>query len=161
MNTRPAARLIIIDPADRILLFKADDFPLDPRQEVTSYWYVPGGEVERGESFEETARRELWEETGIRDVEIGPCVWMREEVLHFPRIGEALAQESFFPVWVENNDLNFDNMVDIEATVMSAHRWWTVIDLRNTADTVFPGGLASLLPPILAGSLPPQPLKIR
>lgn len=30
------------------------------------YWYLPGGGVEKGESFAAAARREVWEETGLR-----------------------------------------------------------------------------------------------
>ncbi len=161
MKTRPAARLLIIDPNDRILLFKADDFPLDPELRIASYWYVPGGAVEHGETYEEAARRELWEETSIRGVEIGPCVWMREQVLEFPSIGRALAQERFFPVWVKNNEISFDNMIDMEATVMTAHRWWTPEDLRQTTETVFPRDLPNLLEAILRGDLPDEPLRIR
>lgn len=161
LKNRPSARMLIIDPGDRILLFRADDFPLDPESRVARYWYVPGGAVEQGESFEDAARRELWEETSIRDVEIGPCVWLREQVLEFPGIGLALARERFFPVWVEHNNLSFDNMVDIEATVMTAHRWWSLDDLRQTNEVVFPENLAHHLGPILQRELPVEPITIR
>ncbi|MCP4540978.1 MAG: NUDIX domain-containing protein [Chloroflexi bacterium] len=33
------------------------------------YWTLPGGGVKRGEALEQTARREVWEETGVR---LGP-----------------------------------------------------------------------------------------
>ena len=161
LKTRPAARILIIDPDDRILLFKADDFPLDPESRIATYWYVPGGAVEHGETFEEAARRELWEETSIRDVEIGPCVWMREQVLEFHGIGRALAQERFFPVWVADNSLSFANMLDMEATVMTDHRWWPLDALRRTNDVVFPPDLPEHLAPILRRELPDEPLTIR
>ena len=66
---RPTARLILLDPADRVLLFSAED----PRSRV---WFTPGGGVHRGESLEAAAVRELAEETGhVRtEAEIGPLV---------------------------------------------------------------------------------------
>ena len=66
---RPTARLILLDPAGRILLFSATD----PRGQV---WFTPGGGVHRGESLEAAAVRELAEETGhVRaEADIGPLV---------------------------------------------------------------------------------------
>ena len=160
LKVRRSARLVIIDPDDRILLFRTESAPMDPAQAIPGYWYVPGGGVEPGESVEDAARRELWEETGIRGVELGPCVWIREEVLHFIGIGEALVRESFFPVRVETNDVNFDNMVDFEATVLSTHRWWTVDELHRTTDVVFPPNLARHLDPLIRQELPGSPIRI-
>ena len=117
-------------------------------------------ESSRANRSRKRPRRELWEETGIRDVELGPCVWIREEVLHFIGIGEALARESFFPVRVENNDLNFDNMIDFEATVLSVHRWWTIEELRQTTDVIFPPNLARHLDPVIRRELSGAPIRI-
>ena len=66
---RPTARLLVLDPADRVLLFSATD----PRGQV---WFTPGGGVHRGESLEAAAVRELAEETGhVRaEADIGPLV---------------------------------------------------------------------------------------
>lgn len=50
------AGVILLDQAGRILLQRRTD---------NFCWGIPGGSMELGESFEDTARREIFEETGL------------------------------------------------------------------------------------------------
>lgn len=52
----PGTSVVITDSAGRILLLERSD---------TGGWGLPGGIMELGESFEETGRREVKEETGL------------------------------------------------------------------------------------------------
>ncbi|HVJ46078.1 MAG TPA: NUDIX domain-containing protein, partial [Luteolibacter sp.] len=70
-EARLASRVILIDPSDRVLFFKA----VEPSAGHV-FWVMPGGGLEAGESFEQAALRELGEETGVSAV-LGPCVWYR------------------------------------------------------------------------------------
>jgi hypothetical protein len=56
---RPSARLLITDPAGRVLLFRF----VYQRGALAgqSYWATPGGAVEEGETFAQAAVRELQE----------------------------------------------------------------------------------------------------
>lgn len=51
------AVVIVLDECGRILL--------QQRKHPAGYWAIPGGLMELGESVEETARRELFEETNL------------------------------------------------------------------------------------------------
>src|SRR5690349_25136445 len=59
---RRAVRVLVVDEADRMLLFLDSDLGLDP---VTHWWVTPGGGVDPGESDLEAGVRELREETGL------------------------------------------------------------------------------------------------
>ncbi len=56
------ATLLVLDEQDRLLLIRRTD---------TGDWGVPGGTMEPGETIEETARRELREETNLEAGELG------------------------------------------------------------------------------------------
>jgi len=65
---RHAVRAIVVDPAQRILL-------LHYANEFDSWWIPPGGGIDPGESDEQALRRELREELGLEEFEIGPLLW--------------------------------------------------------------------------------------
>ena len=68
---RLGARVLVIDAADRVLLFTSED------DAGRSFWYRPGGGSDPGEPAEATAQRELREETGLGDVELTAEIWQR------------------------------------------------------------------------------------
>lgn len=76
LRIRPAVRALVLDPQHRVLLVRFE-FPDGTR------WALPGGGLEPGESDHDALRRELAEELGLLDVEIGPHVWDRVHVIPF------------------------------------------------------------------------------
>jgi 8-oxo-dGTP pyrophosphatase MutT (NUDIX family) len=67
---RDAVRALVVDEEGRTLLTRFDFFQ-------GPVWAPPGGGVEEGESDHRAIRRELREELGLLDVEIGPLLWTR------------------------------------------------------------------------------------
>jgi 8-oxo-dGTP pyrophosphatase MutT (NUDIX family) len=153
---RPAARVLLLDARDRLLLFHITD----PRAEVRSLWVTPGGALEPGEDDEAAARRELAEETGLEGVPLGPLVWRRTHVF---RLGDEWyeSQERFYLVRVDTLEVSTDGHTALEREVMRTHRWWSRDEIAHATDEVFvPRAMASLLGPIVRGDLPDPPIEV-
>ena len=56
------------------------------------HWDFPKGEIEPGEGELETVRREVWEETGIRDIEIIPG--FRKKIHYYYRKSGQLVRKT-------------------------------------------------------------------
>jgi 8-oxo-dGTP pyrophosphatase MutT (NUDIX family) len=94
--TRTAARVILLDDADRVLLLSGIDPTVTPPGGANRWWITPGGGVEDGEALPATALRELAEETGfhlVGDDLVGP-LWRR--VARFAFTGVQYEQTEFY-----------------------------------------------------------------
>jgi 8-oxo-dGTP pyrophosphatase MutT (NUDIX family) len=155
---RKTARVLLIDALDRVLL---QFFSLDGGS--TGVWITPGGGVEEGESHEEAALRELEEEVGLREVELGPCVWRRSFVISgFNGGGQFEQQELFFVCRIEGYDVSTFVIEDEEERrVTTEQRWWSVTEIVEATHHRFgPTALGELLPRLLAGDYPSEPLVV-
>ena len=152
---RHAARVVLLDARDRILLFRWEDERL---LDARSIWITPGGGLNPDESPEAGARRELREETGI-EAPLGPCVWIRSHTFRFGT-GWIEQRERFYVVRVANITVSTDGLEPEERIAMVEHRIWSVDDLAASNEWFAPRRLADLLPPLLSGDLPAEPIVI-
>ncbi|MFV2017078.1 NUDIX hydrolase [Micromonospora sp. LOL_023] len=141
-RARRAARVLLIDSADRVLLLHGHD----PGRPDHRYWFTPGGGLRPGEEFAAGAARELAEETGLRvsAAELGQSVW--QEIVEFPFAGHRYRQEQqFFLLRVVDWQVDTSGFDEIERRTIDAHRWWTRGELAVTPQRIYPPDLPVLL----------------
>ena len=145
------------DPEGRVLLFSAGQAGEE------RWWFTPGGGVHRGETVQAAAVRELFEETGftVTEAGLGPVVAISSGLWFAEESGKLyLGAYSFFFVRVSHTELNTDGQEDLERSVITGHRWWSVSDLRTTTERILPIGLADLMEKLLCGDIPARPFRL-
>ena len=151
---RLAVKLLLLDANNRLLLIHARD----PKSQ-TECWYPVGGGVEPGETLQEAASRETFEETGLADVPLGIPVWRRDHTYDFN--GQSF---DVYEEWLLHRVDHFDpaptQLSDYEARSILGFRWWAAQDLVTTTATIFPPRLGHLLIDLLTNGVPPNPINI-
>jgi len=127
---REAVRVILLDREGRTLLFRGGD--PDP------YWFTPGGGLDEGEDLEAAARREVWEEVGLRFGDLGPP--LASEEIEFVFDGRKICQgQTYFRVRLDDiHEVSTSGWTDLEVRCVSAHRWWTRAEIESTQERIFP-----------------------
>ncbi|MEM7665681.1 MAG: NUDIX domain-containing protein [Pseudomonadota bacterium] len=140
---RRAARIIVLDPQGLALMFRFDVADRLP------FWVTAGGECEPGESFDEAARRELFEETGIT-ADPGPQI--AQTAPEFVTVeGEPVrADERYYMVRVDEARIDTANHTELEKCVMTQHRWFALSELRDWDEAIYPESIADMIEQELA-----------
>jgi len=146
---RRGARVLLLDPDDRLLLVRGHDID-DPRR---SWWFTVGGGIDPGETARDAAVRELHEETGIAlaaSALHGP-VARRSAVFRFLRQPVRQDEEFYFARTHRPQELSTAGWTDIERQFMDEARWWTLEELSRTTETIYPHELHAVITPLLHG----------
>lgn len=115
--TRRSARVILVDGADRILLFRAS--------------LRHNGQL-------------VAEASGYADLG-----WAK-----------GMFHDTFFFHRTTVHEVDTSGFEDGERSQISAHRWWALAEVARASDPIYPFGLAPLLADLLAGRIPPEPVRL-
>lgn len=150
---RHAVRVLLLDESDRVLLVRAVDPDGGP------FWFPTGGGLEPGEDARAAAVREVEEETGLRGLRLGPEVWRRRHV--FVWRGVAYDQrERWFLARVVHFEPRGSALTAAERVDLTAWRWWSVAELRETTERLTPRALAARLHGLLVDGPPDEPIDV-
>ena len=130
---RTRACLIVLDAERRVLLFRHAD------RCGREYWATPGGGVEPGETIEDAARREIFEEAGVR---VGAVTYVTSQPWPFLSnlmiglIGEAISGE-----------------IRLDEKELEEARWFDAGEARMMVERTHPAGLYAANPMAIAHEL--------
>ena len=160
---RNSAKVILLNEKNELLLMCADD----PKTTTVDgkyhgkFWFLIGGEIEKNESLQEAAIREIHEETGIEEenIELGPFVWFGEYKLKLNGVITLLKQK-FMVATTSKTDVYLNNLTNWEKSVLQELRWFSLDDIISCNEVVYPVLLPKYLPDILSGKHPNKPIEI-
>lgn len=136
---RRAARILLLDEYDRLLLFR---FTPQDRQ---PFWCGVGGECDPGEDFAAAAVRELFEETGLAMADCGPQIASRSDD-YLTLLGEPItSDERFYRVRTVSFIPDTRGHTEIEQALIAEFRWFTRAELAKWHEPVFPQNVLALL----------------
>ncbi|WP_306971574.1 NUDIX hydrolase [Streptomyces canus] len=146
---RDAARAVVLDEDQRVLLLRYD--------EGGGFWATPGGALEEGEDYATATLRELREELGIDETAIELGMQLAERSKNHLVGGREVRQvERYFLARVSPGDVSPERATQPDN--IREYRWWTRDELRSTAETVYPQGLADLIAAVAEGPTPNRPI---
>jgi 8-oxo-dGTP pyrophosphatase MutT (NUDIX family) len=154
LRIREAVRALVLDPDDRVLLVRFE-FP-----DAGTRWALPGGGLEPGETDHDALRRELAEEVGLTDPEIGAHVWDRLHVIPFIDGKWDGQRERIYVVRSHAFDpaphLSWEQL---HAEYVFELRWWQPHELPTDLPVV-PRQLAQHLHALLRDGPPNRPVDV-
>jgi ADP-ribose pyrophosphatase YjhB (NUDIX family) len=137
---RRAARVVLLDPDGRVLLMRYDDRPPNGR-----HWTTPGGGVEDGEEYRTGAVRELSEETGWTDIVVLDEIFRRSFEMEYD--GHIVNQVE--RLYLARTDQPRRPITGVDAMHAADRiadwRWWTLDELDETGEQIWPPNLADLI----------------
>ena len=161
MIERPSGRLILLDPQDRIFLFKVHQPTVyDPRnRHADPIWIMVGGMVDPGEDFADAAVREAREETGLIVTGKPTWVWKRQRHMIW-RENDRMHIERFFLARTQSTTIDTSGLDEKERSWTLEHRWWTVDEIAASPERFEPYDLGARLKALLTNGPPAEPIEL-
>lgn len=148
---RESVRALLLTPEPQLLLMQFED-----SRGRRLVWLTPGGGVKEGEEPVDCLRRELHEETGLSEFEVGPLVWRREHT--FRRGGGQ--RDRFYLVRTGRFEPSAERMGRKEHSLFRGFRWWSPGELEASRELFVPRAIGRYLRDLLDAGPPVRPVDV-
>ena len=154
LRIRTAARVVVLDDDGRVLLVR---FAF-PGERIV--WATVGGGLEADETHEDAARRELSEEAGLDDVELGPEIWTRTHVWDDGINWDGQTERYFLVRTTSVEPMPRHTWEELNAEWVTDLRWWAIDEIEASRETFAPTRLAALLRELVRDGPPAEPIDV-
>lgn len=83
-------------------------------------------------------KREIYEETGIMNINVKNCVFSRIAHAELRNMEQNLYYERYYLVEMDDIEINTDHLTNNEIEVIKDYKWWAIDELKQTKEIVFP-----------------------
>lgn len=160
---KKSVKVLLLNEDNELLLMSAIDPTITSIEGKSHgrFWFPIGGTIEKNETVEEAAMREIYEETGLskEKIELGPIVWFGE--FEFILRGVLTRQkETYIVARTKQKEVSLTALDEWEKKCVQKIKWFSLDSIKNCKEIIFPILLSEYLPDILARKYPEKPIKI-
>lgn len=160
---RSSVKVLLLNEDNELLLMCADDPKTTSADNEYHgrFWYCIGGQIQPGESIQDAALRETYEETGFakEDIELGPIVWFGEFAMVLHGVMTQLKQ-TFIVARTRQKQAFLAAPDEWEKAFVQKLAWFPMEKIRNSEEAIFPVLMQDYLPDLLSGRYPREPIEI-
>ena len=161
---RNSVKIILLNEKKEILLLHTDDKSIKSQDGSYNggFWQLVGGKMEEGEGILDTAKRELFEETGlgVDDVEFDKVVWQGKLKLEMEGKMTNINQRFILAKTRSDKVVTLENLTKEEKPVIKRLEWFSCEQIKESHDIIYPAVLPNYLEDIINGNIPSEPICI-